>query len=228
MKRSEINRSIRWAEELCKVHHITLPDFSRYEPDRKAMQDSMRQNLVDAMLGWDITDFGSGNFETCGAVLFTVRNGSIYNAAVGTPYAEKYIFMKDGAEQEIPMHYHIQKTEDIINRAGGILCVQVFANGKDGKPDSEMPVTLYRDGVRYDAKAGEIIEITNGNSITLTPFVYHRFFTKTGTGDLIIGEVSKINDDNTDNIFANPQERFCAVEENEPAYRLLVNEYTEG
>ena len=114
---------------------------------------------------------------------------------------------------------------DIINRAGGILCVQVYANGADGKPDQKKPVMLFRDGVRYEASAGEVIEITNGNSITLTPFVYHRFFTKTGTGDLIIGEVSKINDDNTDNVFAYPQERFCAVEEDEAPYRLLVNEY---
>lgn len=227
MKRSEINRSIRWAETLCEQHHITLPDFARYAPDKQEMKNPARKNLVDTMLGWDITDFGSGDFQSCGAVLFTVRNGSIYDANVGTPYCEKYIFMKDGCEQEIPMHYHVQKTEDIINRAGGILCVQVFANGKDGKPDPELPVTLYRDGVRYEARAGEVLEITTGNSVTLTPFVYHRFFTKTGTGDLIIGEVSKINDDNTDNVFANPQERFCAVEEDEVPYRLLVNEYSE-
>ena len=125
------------------------------------------------------------------------------------------------------MHYHIRKTEDIINRAGGILCVQVYAKGEDGKIDETQPVVLYRDGERYEATAGEVIEITNGNSITLTPYVYHRFYTKKGTGDLIIGEVSKINDDNLDNVFANPQERFCAIEEDEPKYRLLVNEYRE-
>lgn len=225
MKRSEINQSIRWAEALCKRHGIALPDFARYAPDRAAMSDPARENLVKAMLGWDITDFGSGDFAHCGAVLFTVRNGNAFDPAVGTPYCEKYIFMKDGDEQEIPLHYHIHKTEDIINRAGGILCVQVFAEGPDGKPDRERPVTLYRDGVRYEATAGEVIEITNGNSVTLTPRVYHRFFAGTGAGDLIIGEVSKINDDNTDNVFAYPQERFCGVEEDEPVYRLLVNEY---
>ena len=123
------------------------------------------------------------------------------------------------------MHYHIRKTEDIINRAGGILCVQVYAKGEDGKPDKNQSVIVYRDGERYEAKAGEVIEITNGNSITLTPYVYHRFYTKIGTGDLIIGEVSTINDDNVDNVFAKPQERFCAIEEDAPIYRLLVNEY---
>ena len=227
MKRSEINQSIRWAESLCEKHNITLPDFARYKADKELMAAPIRENLVKAMLGWDITDFGSDDFKHCGAVLFTVRNGCIYEPNVGTPYAEKYIFMKDGEEQEIPIHYHIHKTEDIINRAGGVLCVQVYANGEDGKPDYNKPVTLYRDGVRYEASAGEVIEISNGNSITLTPYVYHRFFTKTGTGDLIIGEVSKINDDNTDNIFANPQERFCQIEEDERPYRLLVNEYKE-
>lgn len=225
MKRSEINNSIRWAEDLCEKHHITLPDFSRFASSQEEIKKSERENIVKAMLGWDITDFGSGDFSHCGAVLFTVRNGNIYQPNIGTPYAEKYIFLKDGKQQQIPMHYHIRKTEDIINRAGGILCVQVYAKGEDGQPDENQSVIVYRDGERYEAKAGEVIEITNGNSITLTPYVYHRFYTKTGTGDLIIGEVSTINDDNVDNVFAQPQERFCAIEEDAPIYRLLVNEY---
>ena len=86
-------------------------------------------------------------------------------------------------------------------------------------------ITLYRDGVRYVAKAGETLEITTGNSVTLPPYVYHRFYTKTGTGDLIVGEVSKINDDNIDNVFASPRDRFSSIEEDEAPYRLLVCEY---
>ncbi len=225
MKRSDINKNIHWAEELCKKYSITLPDFARYAPSREEMADPARANIVKTMLGWDITDFNLGDFEHCGAVLFTVRNGSIYEEGVGTPYAEKYIFMKDGVEQEIPLHYHVHKTEDIINRAGGLLMIQVFANGDDGKPDPNKDVVLWRDGVRYVAKAGEVLEVTTGNSVTLTPYVYHRFFTKTGTGDLIIGEVSKINDDNIDNVFASPRDRFSTIEEDEVPYRLLVNEY---
>ena len=225
MKRSEINAVIKWAEDLTAKHQITLPDFARFAPDKAEMADPARKNIVETMLGWDVTDFDLGDFSKCGAVLFTVRNGSIYDDSVGTPYAEKYIFMKDGNEQEIPIHYHILKTEDIINRAGGILVVQVYMAGEDGLPDPNKDVVLYRDGVRYVAKAGELIEITNGNSITLTPYVYHRFYTKTGTGDLVIGEVSKINDDNTDNVFASPRERFCSGIEDDPIYRLFVKEY---
>jgi len=103
--------------------------------------------------------------------------------------------------------------------------IQVFANGDDGKPDPNKDVVLWRDGIRYVAKAGEVLEVTTGNSVTLTPYVYHRFFTKTGTGDLIIGEVSKTNDDNIDNVFASPRDRFSTIEEDEEPYRLLVNEY---
>ena len=225
MKRSEINNAIRKAEALCAQHHITLPAFARFAPTREEFLRPERENIVRTMLGWDVSDFGSDDFHKCGAVLFTVRNGLVYEEGVGTPYAEKYIFLEDGCEQEIPMHYHVLKTEDIINRAGGILCVQVMAKGADGAPDPSLPVVLYRDGERYTAAGGEVIEITTGNSITLTPYVYHRFYTKHGSGDLVIGEVSKINDDNTDNVFANPSERFCAVIEDEAPYRLLVNEY---
>lgn len=225
MKRSEINAAIRWAEALCAEHHITLPSFARYAADRTIFADPKRDNLRKTMLGWDVTDFDSGDFSRVGAVLFTVRNGSVHEKNVGTPYAEKYIFLKDGNEQEIPLHYHIQKTEDIINRAGGVFCCQLAVQGADGKPDFTKPVKVLRDGEVYEAAPAEIIEIGTGDSITLEPGVYHRFFAKTGSGDLIIGEVSKINDDNTDNVFADPKGRFCAVDEDEPPYRLLVNEY---
>lgn len=225
MKRSEINQAIKWAEDLCKKHGVSLPVFASFKPEKREWALAERRNIVKTMLGWDVTDFGTKDFESCGAVLFTVRNGDVYNENIGTPYAEKYIFLKDGNQQEIPLHYHIHKTEDIINRAGGVLCVQLFAEGEDGKPNPNASVVVYMDGVRYEFPGGTVVEIENGNSITLTPHLYHRFYAKTGCGDLIVGEVSKINDDNQDNVFAHPQERFCKIEEDEAAYRLLVNEY---
>ncbi|MBQ9099021.1 MAG: D-lyxose/D-mannose family sugar isomerase [Clostridia bacterium] len=225
MKRSEINAAIRWAEALCQQHHVTLPFFASLPAEKAEFHRPERINLLKTMLGWDVSDFGSGDFDRVGAVLFTVRNGCVHEPGVGTPYAEKYIFLKDGCEQEIPLHYHNSKTEDIINRAGGVFCCQLAAQGADGKPDLTQPVRVLRDGAYYDAAPGEIIEITTGNSITLEPGVYHRFFAKTGCGDLLIGEVSKINDDNTDNVFAIIRNRWCAIEEDEPPYRLLVNEY---
>ena len=224
MKRSEINEAIKWAENLCAKQNIALPFFAYLPADKAEFHKPERENIVKTMMGWDVTDFNGGDFERLGAVLFTVRNGSIYDN-IGVPYAEKYIFLKDGLEQEIPLHYHNLKTEDIINRAGGVFCCQLALCGEDGKPDFTKPVRVLRDGEWYVAAPGEIIEISTGNSITLEPGVYHRFFAKTGCGDLIIGEVSKINDDNTDNIYAVPMDRFSDVEEDEAPYRLLVNEY---
>ena len=49
-----------------------------------------------------------------------------------------------------------------------------------------------------------------------------------GTGAILIGEVSQCNDDNTDNRFNPPVGRFPAIEEDEPPYRLLCNEYPEA
>ena len=226
MKRSEINAAILWAEELAAAHGITLPRFARYPADPAFFAAPERASLIKTSLGWDVTDFGSGDFSHVGAVLFTLRNGSVHEASVGTPYAEKYIFLRDGCCQEIPMHYHITKTEDIINRAGGIFCCQVAARGEDGAPDLTRPVRLYRDGELYEAAPGEIIEIAVGDSITLEPFVYHRFFAKPGCGDLLIGEVSRINDDATDNVFAVPRNYFRPIEEDAPRYRLLGCEYS--
>lgn len=48
------------------------------------------------------------------------------------------------------------------------------------------------------------------------------------TGDVLIGEVSMCNDDNTDNCFNPPVGRFPEIEEDEEPYRLLCNEYPEA
>ena len=220
MKRSEINDSIKWAEELLLKQKIALPPFAGKSADD---WDSERDEPIKrVMLGWDITDFGLGDFERVGAVLFTVRNGEISG---DVPYCEKYILLKDGNCQEIPMHYHIFKTEDIINRGGGILCVQVCNKSEDGGVDHTTPVTVYMDGVIRTFAPSDIIEIMPGASIRLEPYVYHRFFAKVGAGDLVVGEVSKVNDDHNDNIFATATKRFPTPEEDEPKYRLLVSEY---
>ena len=223
MKRSEINNAIKWAEARFKDLNITLPPFANRAVDDWDKKDD--EVIISTMMGWDVTDFGRGDFSKVGAVLFTVRNGDVHNPDLGVPYCEKYIVLKDGNCQEIPMHYHIDKTEDIINRGGGILCVQVCGRNGDDMPDMDSTTDVYMDGRKYTFGGNDVIEVQPGASITLEPFVYHRFWAKTGAGDLVIGEVSKVNDDNNDNIFADRSERFSEVIEDEPKYRLLVNEY---
>ncbi len=224
MLRSKVNETIERAKKLLKENNITLPFFAYMTKADWQKSEIDRSVIEKVMLGWDITDFGSGDFERVGATLFTVRNGSLYDKSLGVPYAEKYIILQEETKQEIPMHFHKMKTEDIINRAGGVLCIQVYGSREDGSLDTESKVTVYCDGVKCELEAGRIIRVSTGNSVTLTPYVYHRFFCE--GSDTVIGEVSSVNDDNTDNIFLNAANRFSGIEEDEEICHLLVNEYS--
>ena len=64
------------------------------------------------MLGWDITDYGLGDFEKVGFALITLRNGNQHDPKYKKVYAEKLLMLKEG--QHSPMHFHWVKSEDII------------------------------------------------------------------------------------------------------------------
>jgi len=213
MKRSFINARISWAIKLLNEHKFYLPAFAHWNLEQWRTNRTNIETIVETMLGWDVTDFGSQNFEKIGAVLFTIRNGNVNKPGTGTPYAEKVILMKAG--QVLPLHYHFTKTEDIINRGGGRLFIELYNSKKDGSI-----------GVPVIATAGTKLEILPGSSITLRPFVYHKFIAEENSGDLIVGEVSKINDDNKDNHFAEESAyRFSGIIEDEEVVYPLCNEY---
>ena len=224
MKRSEINKLIHWAKDFLAQNNIRLPKLAYWSPAdlkaRAAQLDAIRQ----LELGWDITDFGSGDFSRIGAVLYTVRNGLVDDPCVGVPYCEKYIVMKDG--QHLPNHYHVFKSEDIINRAGGDFFVQVWNADKATGKMLDTDVHVRMDGIEHVVRPGEEIVVRKGESISLTPYIAHVFGPKPGTGDCIIGEVSKVNDDHTDNFFLDPIARFADIDEDEPPIHLLCNEYS--
>ncbi len=223
MKRSEINRNLLWAKKLLDANNIRLPPFGYWTLPEWQKKMAETGTIREVMLGWDITDFGNKRFDEFGAVLFTLRNGSLKDKSVGTPYAEKLIVLKDG--QRLPLHCHASKTEDIINRAGGILAIKLYNSLPDRQPDKSSPVTVFLDGVSRTVAAGEEIHVIPGASITLVPFMYHLFWAKEGRGDLVCGEVSSINDDKTDNYNAEPVSRFTTVEEDEAILHPLCNEY---
>lgn len=223
MKRSKINEQLQWAIGLLEENNLRLPGFAYWAMDewRRRKQDTAVIRRV--MQGWDITDFGSGRFPEIGAVLFTVRNGLLDNSGIGTPYAEKYIMCHES--QSLPMHYHACKTEDIINRGGGVLSLRFYQANIEGMVDYESDVDICSDGIPLHLKAGEELLVEKGNSVTITPRIYHMFGAKKGAGDLIVGEISSINDDYTDNYFAEPAERFAQIEEDCPKLYPLCNEY---
>jgi len=221
MKRSQINSSLVWAANLLASHNITLPRFAYWSMEEWKKNKGITDVISTVMQGWDITDFGSGDFEHVGAVLFTVRNGSLTESGMGTPYAEKYIMLEEG--QQLPLHYHAVKTEDIINKGGGLLSLTFYNSKQDGTVDYESDVEVYSDGIKLTCKAGEELIITRGNSATITPGLYHLIAAKAEA--LIIGEVSSVNDDKTDNYFAEKSNRFARIEEDELPVFPLCNEY---
>lgn len=225
VKRSEINQAVIRAQQALEAIHFKLPGFAHWGPKQWKENKEKTGNIKEVMLGWDVTDFGSNDFLHTGAVLFTLRNGSLYNSDAGVPYCEKVIVFTDQEKQVIPFHFHRNKTEDIINRGNGIMEIELYNSTSDGKIDVCGDIEVYMDGILHIVKAGEIFEITPGNSITLAPLIYHRFGAKKGAGCLVAGEVSKINDDNKDNVFAEEQKRFSDIVEDEPMLHPLCNEY---
>jgi D-lyxose ketol-isomerase len=172
------------------------------------------------MLGWDVTDYGRGDFDRVGLLLFTLRNGNLKNPKYSKPYAEKMLISKVG--QLSPNHFHWHKTEDIINRDGGTLMLQLW-NATPGEELAGTEVSVRVDGRHFVIPAGGKVFLKPGESITLTPGTYHLF---TAEDEKVLAwEVSMVNDDLTDNRFYEPQARFTDIEEDEKAKFLLCNEY---
>ncbi|MFI3173470.1 MAG: D-lyxose/D-mannose family sugar isomerase, partial [Eubacteriales bacterium] len=203
-------------------YKFALPPFANFTPEEWETKNSEYDEIRDNMLGWDITDYGLGDFEKVGFALITIRNGNQSNPKYKKVYAEKLLMIKEG--QHSPMHFHWTKSEDIINRGGGTLLIRVYNDKGDGTFD-DTDVVVNSDGRSYSVPAGTQVELTPGESITLWPHQYHDFDVKPGTGDVLIGEVSMCNDDNVDNRFYEEMGRFPTIEEDEKPYRLLCNEY---
>ena len=202
MKRSEINRALRDMEKMIDRCSFKLPPFCYFTPEEWNEKGHEYDEVRDNMLGWDITDFGMGDFDKVGFSLITLRNGNVSMDKYTKPYAEKLLYMKEG--QSAAMHFHWNKMEDIINRGGGNVLIGVY--------NATVP-------------AGTQIRLCPGESITIQPCLYHDFHLEPGTGPVLLGEVSMCNDDNRDNRFYLPAGRFPVIEEDEPPFRLLCNEY---
>jgi D-lyxose ketol-isomerase len=222
MKRSEINKLMRENIEFIKEMKFNLPPFAYFTPDEWKEKGSEYDEIRNHMLGWDITDYGHGDYEKIGLFLFTIRNGSLSEPDCKKTYAEKLLISDE--DQVAPMHFHWNKMEDIINRGGGNLIVKVYNCGENEEL-ADTPVEVTCDGRKYTVPAGAEIRLKPGESITLPPYQYHAFWGEKGFGKVLIGEVSMVNDDNTDNRFYETQGRFPVVEEDEAPLYLLCNEY---
>ena len=225
MKRSEINTIIKDMEKLIEEHRFALPGFCNWTPEEWQTKGHEYDEIRDNMLGWDITDFGQNRFREYGFSLITIRNGNCKMDKYKKPYAEKLLMLYEG--QNAAMHYHWSKMEDIINRGGNDVYITVYNGDKDGKM-LDTDVTVTTDGCKRVVPAGTKIKLSPGESITITPYLYHDFHVEPTGGSVLLGEVSMCNDDENDNCFFEPTGRFPEVEEDEPPYRLLCTEYPDA
>lgn len=222
MKRSDINTILERAIAFLDQRQFHLPPFAFWTPEEWTRKGPECREIIDAGLGWDITDFGCEDFEHQGLFLFTIRNGTPVDRAEGRGkvYAEKVLIAEP--DQVTPTHFHFLKMEDIINRGGGDLMVQLW-NATDEDQLAETPVHVTTDGVIREIEPGGILTLTPGESVTLPPKLYHKFWGRGST--VLVGEVSCVNDDQTDNRFFDPVGRFPSIEEDEPPLHLLVSDY---
>ena len=223
IKRSRVNDIIRESDAFIRSFGYILPPFAYWTPAEFKRRKAEAQGIVDAHLGWDISDYGLGDFEKTGLFLFTTRNGNAADLARGRGmlYAEKAMISKK--DQFSPMHRHIIKAEDIINRGGATLVIELFGDS-DGKCDRSKGVTVFTDGIKNVLAPGTRLRLAPGESVTLMPGDWHAFWGE--GGDVFVGEVSTVNDDLKDNVFEDPRiARFSGIEEDAEPLHLLVSDY---
>jgi len=223
MQRSEVNEILAQSDSFIKSHGYILPPFAYFSPKDMQTRKEDLTGITKARMGWDITDYGQGKFDELGLFLFTVRNGFAEDLETGKGmlYAEKIMISRK--DQISPMHRHNIKAEDIINRGGGDLVLELFMSDPNGDIDEEAEVNVPCDGISRKLKAGGLLKLAPGESVTLLPGVWHAFWGE--KADVLIGEVSTVNDDLTDNVFREKIGRFSQIEENEAPKHLLVSDY---
>ena len=209
MKRSEINAALKEMEQMIREYRFAIPPFCNFTPEEWKEKGHDYDEIRDNMLGWDITDYGLGDFDKVGFSLITIRNGNLKMKDKYTKsYAEKLLY--------------------IINRGGGNVLIRVYNSTKDEDLDKVNDVHVHVDGREMVVPAGTQVRLTPGESISIYPYMYHDFEVEEGSGPVLLGEVSQCNDDNVDNRFYEKMGRFPEIEEDEAPYRLLCNEYPEA
>ena len=95
MKRSELNKIMKDAIAFVEKMNFKLPPFAYWSPEEWETKGHEYDEIRDNMLGWDITDFGSGDYKKIGLLLFTLRNGNINDDRYDKPYAEKLLIVEE-------------------------------------------------------------------------------------------------------------------------------------
>lgn len=219
MKRSAVNQALRDAVAFFRARGFETPRWAHWSPEEWQKHDTAE--IIACGLGWDVTDFGSSDFTRIGLVNLNLRNGVL--GRTRKTYCEKVLIVQE--DQVTPLHTHRRKVEDVINRGGGNLVIELQASDADLRPNG-LPVTVAVDALARTVPSGGAVVLAPGESICLESGVYHRFYGQRGAGAVLVGEVSTVNDDLTDNVFSDAHARFPTLEEDEPPIHLLAGDYS--
>ena len=124
--------------------------------------------------------------------------------------------------QRTPHHFHIVKTEDILNRGGARFIVELFRVDSRGARLEERLQAL-KDAEMLDLAPGARVPLEPGESLTLEPYVAHSFWAEGGA--VLAGEISLANDDATDNYFLPPLGPFAPIAEDAPMRYVTVRDH---
>jgi D-lyxose ketol-isomerase len=229
LNRARVEASIAAAKIVFRQFQVVLPPFAAWGIQDWEGRGPEYDEVRDCALGWDVTDFGSKDFPRIGRTLFTLRNGHIRDPRYPKSYAEKFILDPEG--QRAPAHFHRTKREDIINRGGGNICVQLTRTDAEDRP-AKGTLEVVVDGCRRTIASGETVRLTPGESLCIPPRTIHQFWGEEGTGYRIdgvgytvSGEVSSVCDDVADNFFFADLVRYPTIVEDAPRLHYLCNEY---
>ncbi|HLJ70922.1 MAG TPA: D-lyxose/D-mannose family sugar isomerase [Roseiarcus sp.] len=222
MLRSFIDRRVEAMLEFCERCGFKLPPFALWSgQDFRAAPDAAKR-IAENGLGWNIVEFKRGAFARDGLSVFTLRMGDWrrLKSGAGRLYSEKALYAEDG--QRTPHHYHVVKTEDILNRGGARFVVELFKVDRAGRRLDER-VRIMKDAAMIEVAAGGRVVLEPGESLVLEPYVAHAFWAEGGAA--LAGEVSLANDDATDNYFLSAPEPPAPIEEDAPMRHPTVRDY---
>ena len=99
MKRSEINKALKELEAMCAKYKCYLPPFCNFTPEEWQEKGHEYDEVRDCMLGWDITDYGLGNFDKFGFSLITI--GISFITSVSEKCRSEYMGARDPLSRRI-------------------------------------------------------------------------------------------------------------------------------
>ena len=232
ISRSAIDQTIDQALELFSKLNYHVPGWASWDASMWQKIDAAHDNgegpdhseIKRNGLGWNITDFGSSTFAKMGLLLLIIRNGLIANGKpnCGKTYAEKAMVIQPG--QVKPWHFHWDKTEDLLNRGGGRLVMQLGMASSDEKSVSSEDFTVRVDGIERRMKGGESLTLQPGESVCIPPRMCHQFYAHPKDQVVLAGEISSLNDDSKDNCFMCRCVDREIIEDQEKKY-LLISDY---